>query len=140
MTSKIDLALSIATAAHSGQVDKAGKPYIQHPVRVASNFQREELVEVALLHDVVEDTSITIEYLLDLFDIEVVQAVSLLTHKPEDSYDTYIKKISKNSLARAVKVADLRDNMNLKRLSQVTSKDLERVEKYKKSLEYLLAV
>ena len=139
MTDKVKLAYAIALVAHKGQVDKAGMDYILHPLTVSNNCSSEEEKIVALLHDVLEDTSVTREDLLKFFSSEIVEAVSLLTHKEEDSYMDYLAKIKANPLAKAVKLQDLKHNMDLSRLPNPSEKDLSRLEnKYKPALEFLL--
>ena len=134
----LELALSIATEAHSGQFDKAGVDYIEHPIYVASQVDTEEEKAVALLHDVIEDSPFTAEELLLAGLPEtVVTAVQILSKKKGQDYQTYLENVKSNSLARVVKLADLKHNSDLSRLSSVTDKDLERLEKYKKAIDYL---
>ena len=134
----LELALSIATEAHGGQFDKAGIDYIEHPIFVASQVDSEEEKAVALLHDVIEDSSVTAEELLNAGLPEtVVTAVQILSKKKGQDYPTYLKTVKSNPLARVVKLADLKHNSDLSRLSSVTDKDLERLEKYKKAIDYL---
>ena len=134
----LELALSIATEAHRGQFDKAGIDYIEHPIFVASQVDSEEEKAVALLHDVIEDSSVTAEELLNAGLPEtVVTAVQILSKKKGQDYQTYLKTVKSNPLARAVKLADLKHNSDLSRLETITDKDLERLEKYKKAIDYL---
>ena len=134
----VDLALSIARKAHEGQLDKAGVDYIEHPIYVASQVDTEEEKAVALLHDVIEDSPVSAEGLLQAGLPEtVVTAVQVLTKKKEQDYQTYLETVKKNPLARLVKLSDLKHNSDLSRLSSVTDKDLERFEKYKKAIDYL---
>ena len=134
----LELALSIATKAHRGQFDKAGIDYIEHPIFVASQVDSEEEKAVALLHDVIEDSSVTAEELLNAGLPEtVVTAVQILSKKKGQDYQTYLKTVKSNPLARAVKLADLKHNSDLLRLETITGKDLERLEKYKKAIDYL---
>lgn len=134
----LELALSIATKAHRGQFDKAGIDYIEHPIFVASQVDSEEEKAVALLHDVIEDSSVTAEELLNAGLPEtVVTAVQILSKKKGQDYQTYLKTVKSNPLARAVKLADLKHNSDLLRLETITGKDLERLEKYKKAVDYL---
>ena len=134
----LELALSIATKAHRGQFDKAGIDYIEHPIFVASQVDSEEEKAVALLHDVIEDSSVTAEELLNAGLPEtVVTAVQILSKKKGQDYQTYLKTVKSNPLARAVKLADLKHNSDLSRLETITDKDLERLEKYKKAIDYL---
>ena len=136
--SMVDLALSIARQAHEGQLDKAGVDYIEHPIYVASQVDTEEEKAVALLHDVIEDSPFTAEELLLAGLLEtVVTAVQILSKKKGQDYQTYLENVKSNPLARVVKLADLKHNSDLSRLSSVTDKDLERLEKYKKAIDYL---
>ena len=132
-------ALKIAYSAHHGQADREGLPYIHHPLHLAEQMQTEDACVVALLHDVVEDTDISIDDLRsEGFTEEQLTAIKYLTHNPKDDYFEYVLKIRENDLARTVKLADLRHNMDITRLSKVTEKDLKRVEKYKKAEKLLL--
>lgn len=136
--SMLELALSITTEAHRGQFDKSGIDYIEHPIFVASQVDSEEEKAVALLHDVIEDSSVTAEELLNAGLPEtVVTAVQILSKKKGQDYQTYLKAVKSNPLARAVKLADLKHNSDLSRLETITDKDLERLEKYKKAIDYL---
>ena len=134
----LELALSIATEAHKGQFDKAGVDYIEHPIYVASQVDTEEEKAVALLHDVIEDSPFTSEELLLAGLPEtVVATVQILSKKKGQDYQTYLENVKSNPLARVVKLADLKHNSDLSRLSSITDKDLERLEKYKKAIDYL---
>ena len=134
----LELALSIATKAHRGQFDKVGIDYIEHPIFVASQVDSEEEKAVALLHDVIEDSSVTAEELQNAGLPEtVVTAVQILSKKKGQDYQTYLKTVKSNPLARAVKLADLKHNSDLSRLETITDKDLEGLEKYKKAIDYL---
>ena len=136
--SMVDLALSIATQAHEGQLDKAGVDYIEHPIYVASQVCTEDEKAVALLHDVIEDSPFTAEELLQAGLPEtVVTAVQVLTKEKEQDYQTYLETVKKNPLARVVKLADLKHNSDLSRLSSITEKDRERLKKYKKAIDFL---
>ena len=136
--SMVDLALSIARKAHEGQLDKAGVDYIEHPIYVASQVDTEEEKAVALLHDVIEDSLVSAEGLLQAGLPEtVVTAVQVLTKKKEQDYQTYLETVKKNPLARVVKLADLKHNSDLSRLSSITEKDRERLKKYKKAIDFL---
>ncbi len=117
-------ALIIAIKAHKGQKDKGGHLYIWHPIRVALNVKDLSKKRVALLHDVLEDTNYTMESLNFLNDNEK-EALSLLTHDDGKPYMIYIHNLKKNSIARAVKLADLEQNMSINRLRTVTEKDLK---------------
>lgn len=135
MTNK---AIKLAYEAHQGQYDKSGLPYIFHPFHLAEQMDTEETVTAALLHDVMEDTDITLEELRKMgFPDSVTDALSLLTHDPSMPYLEYVKRLKNNPIARSVKLADLIHNSDLSRLSVVTEEDLERVEKYRKALNLL---
>ncbi len=133
-------AYELAKRAHSGQVDKAGVDYINHPVAVSDMVYPEEEKTVALLHDVVEDTGITIVCLRALFDDNIVDAVECLTRKSGESYKQYIRRVAENPIARNVKIADLAHNMDLARLPFVTDADFKRNEKYRKAMDFLKSV
>ena len=136
--SMVDLALPIARQAHEGQLDKAGVDYIEHPIYVASQVDTEEEKAVALLHDVIEDSPVSAEELLQAGLPEtVVTAVQVLTKKKEQDYQTYLETVKKNPLARLVKLSDLKHNSDLSRLSSITEKDRERLKKYKKAIDFL---
>lgn len=131
-------ALKIMFEKHKDQVDKSGIPYAYHPLHVAEEMTDEDSTIVALLHDVVEDTDTTFEEVESYgFSQNVIDALKLLTHTNDVEYEDYIRNISTNDLARKVKLADLRHNMDTSRLNEITSKDIARYEKYKKSYEYL---
>lgn len=131
-------AMRIAFNAHKDQVDKAGVPYVFHPIHLAEQMKNEEEIIVALLHDTVEDSEITFDELEKEFSDTIMEALKLLTHKPDIEYMEYVKKIKGNPIARAVKIADLKHNSDLTRLEKVTEKDLLRVEKYRKALSLLM--
>ncbi|HEK9698134.1 TPA: HD domain-containing protein, partial [Streptococcus equi subsp. equi] len=119
----VELAFRVAKKAHLGQVDKAGVDYIKHPITVASFVKTDEEKATAYLHDVIEDTSLT---LLDLeeydFPRSVIEAVDILTKKKGQDYQSYLNLVKTNKLARTVKLADLKHNSDLSRLSEVTNK------------------
>lgn len=131
-------AMKLCFAAHKDQVDKSGMPYVFHPFHVAEQMTDELSTVTALLHDVVEDTPYTLEDLRAMgFPEPVLAALALLTHGEDVPYLDYVAQIKANPIARAVKLADLRHNSDLSRLSQVDAAALERVEKYKKAMEML---
>lgn len=130
-TATIEDAISIAALAHKGQKDKAGAPYLLHPLRMMLRMNSEAAMMVAVLHDVVEDTDWKLEQLHEAgFSDEVIEAVDCLTHRKGESYEEFVERVRTNPIARQVKVADLEDNMNICRISQLGAKDLERLEKY----------
>jgi (p)ppGpp synthase/HD superfamily hydrolase len=109
-------AIALASQAHRGQVDKAGKPYILHPLRVMLRQEAEAAQIVAVLHDVLEDTGVTLEGLRAAgYRPEICEAVDCLTRRPDEPYDIMISRVAANPLARAVKLADLEDNMDPRR-------------------------
>lgn len=132
------VAVLTAHRAHMGQVDKGGNPYISHPIAVATLLRDTEQQIIAYLHDVVEDTDMTFEDLLNLgFTQRIVNSVKLLTKQEGVSYEDYILAIKKDNNACAVKIADITDNMDLRRIPSPRREDYERVEKYKKALAVL---
>ncbi|EER69077.1 HD domain-containing protein [Gemella haemolysans] len=136
--SQSEKAYEIAKKAHLGQVDKAGEDYIKHPEKVASFVKTDEEKAVAYLHDVIEDTELTLEDLNKYdFSKEVLEAVDIITKKRGEDYQSYLSSVKKNKLARAVKLADLRHNSDLTRLIKVTEKDIKRKEKYQKAIDFL---
>ena len=106
-------ALKIATKAHKGQKRWNGDDYITHPIRVASNFKDDKLMQIAILHDIVEDTEVTIHDLQHKYTVskDVCIVVSILTHYYIESYADYIMRIKSNPMAVVVKIADLKDNL-----------------------------
>lgn len=142
MDLQLEKCIEFARKAHEGQKDKGGNDYIEHPLRLMHSVSSTEEKITAILHDILEDTCYTIGDLKRLLDIsdEAADALRLLTRKRGENYMDYIEKLSHNPLAVAVKVADLKDNMNLKRLSVVTEQDLKRCEKYRQALEVLVGL
>ena len=132
-----ELALQIAQKAHAGQVDKAGKDYILHPMTVASYMDTDIEKTIAYLHDVLEDTDVTVDALRKILPNEIVDTLITLTHRKDESYFEYIQRVSKSKLAKKVKVADLLHNLDITRIKEPTKQDYERLEKYKKSILYL---
>lgn len=131
-------AYNLAKSAHEGQVDKGGKPYIEHPVAVASLVFTDEEKTVALLHDVVEDTPITLSDLqAQGFTTEVVTAVDCLTKRQGEALSDYLNRVKSNTLATTVKIADLTHNSDIRRIPSPTEKDFARVARYKKEIAYL---
>ena len=127
----VEDAVSIAARAHRGQKDKAGAPYLLHPLRMMLRMDTEAAMMAAVLHDVVEDTDWTIERLREAgFSEEVLEAVDCLTHREGESYEEFVERVRTNPIARQVKIADLEDNMNVRRINRLGPKELERLEKY----------
>lgn len=133
-------AIEIATKAHAGQFDKGGKEYIGHPLRVMEMGKTEAEKIVGVLHDVIEDTSITFEYLSEEgFSKEILDALLCVTKQSNnENYDHFISRVMTNPLAVKVKINDLKDNMDITRLNKVTEKDLERIRKYQKAYNRLI--
>ncbi|TML00772.1 MAG: HD domain-containing protein [Actinobacteria bacterium] len=133
-------AISLALQAHKGQVDKAKKPYILHPLRLMAKMGTDEEMIAAVLHDVIEDSDDTVT-LDDLraagYSKSVVEALDLLTKRDGETYEEFVERIRPNPLARKVKLADLEDNMNLARLPDPQPVDLERFKKYQRAWESL---
>lgn len=131
-------AAAIAYQAHAGQVDKAGLEYITHPQRVASRVSTDTERAVAWLHDVVEDTGVTLDDLRVHFDSDIVSAVDALTHRPHEPRVDYYSRVAVNPLARTVKLADIADNTDPVRLADLDAATRARLtEKYAKALRCL---
>ena len=137
----LERAIEIAVEAHKGQIDKGGSPYILHPLRVMMSVHDESEKIVAVLHDVVEDSNWTFEALLaEGFSIEVIEALQSVTKEsPDEDYDLFIQRAIHNPIGRKVKLADLRDNLDVTRITELAEKDLQRINKYKKALKILSA-
>lgn len=131
-------ALLISFNAHKDQVDKSGMPYVYHPFHLAEQMDDEYSTCVALLHDVVEDTAVTVEYLAKQgFPPEVTDAIKLMTHDETVPYLDYVAKLKINPIAKKVKIADLKHNSDLSRLVHINDKALKRAEKYKAAIQLL---
>ena len=136
---QFQIALELAVEKHKNQTDKAGNPYILHPLHVMENVNSKEGKIVAILHDIIEDTDVTEDYLLKIgLSKRIVDAVVALTRSVDIDYQEYIKTLSSNPLAKEVKLADLEHNMDLKRLPTLEEKDLERNRKYQIAYHYLI--
>lgn len=131
-------AADIAFTVHKDQYDKAGMPYIYHIFHVADSMMTEETTCAALLHDVLEDTAISTDQLKSKgFPDSIIHAIQLLTHIQYVPYLEYIENLKTNDIARIVKIADLKHNMDLSRLPEITEKDQKRLKKYQKALSIL---
>ena len=136
----LELAIEIAARAHAGQVDKAGDPYILHPLRVMLAVESQHERMAAVLHDVVEDTHVTFDDLrLARFPTEVLDAVFALTKTDGESRIEAAKRAVRNPIARKVKLADVSDNMNLGRIPRPTEKDFSRLKEYEQVRALLIA-
>ena len=138
--STLERAIEIATDAHKGQFDKAGNEYIGHPLRVMDMGQTEEEKIVGVLHDVIEDTYWTFEALeAEGLSQEIIGALRCVTKiSDNENYDDFIERVKKNPLAVAVKINDLTDNMDIRRLPYLSDKDVKRLKKYLKAYKKLV--
>ncbi len=137
-TTQTRKAMQLAYLAHHGQLDRSGVPYIFHPLHLAEQMQTEDEIVAALLHDVVEDTSVSLSDLERAgFSPKVIDAVRLLTHDKCIPYMDYINALKENPIARVVKLADLKHNSDLARLKDHSEKTRERLEKYAAALKIL---
>lgn len=130
---RLEKAILLATQAHAKirQKDKAGKPYILHPLRIMVRMRTEAEMMAAVLHDVVEDTGWTLDALRkEGFPEEVVEAVDCLTQRKGEAYKDFIERLKPNLIARRVKLADLEDNMDVKRITRLSDRDTQRINKY----------
>ena len=135
---QIETALEIAIKAHKNQKDRYGKPYILHPLRVMMNVNGEDEKIAAILHDVVEDSEITLDDLRKSgFNVKIIDAVDCLTKREGEDYFDYIKRVLISPIAIRVKLADLEDNMDLKRIDIITEKDIARLNRYLKAWRIL---
>ncbi|KMT21853.1 HD domain-containing protein [Clostridium cylindrosporum] len=131
-------AINIASTKHRGQKDKGGSPYILHPLAVMNSVRTIDEKIVAILHDIIEDTDVTKEDLYAIFDKDIVEAVDTISKKKGQRYEEYIELIKNNKLARKVKIADYKHNLDISRLNrECTDEDLKRVNKYVKYMIYL---
>jgi len=131
MLDPLELALQIAVKAHAGQKDKSGEPYIFHPIRVMQRCASPRAKIVALLHDTVEDTDVTFADLAAAgFAKEVLDTLRLVTHENGIGYEEYIDALIHDPVAVEVKIADLDDNSDIRRLKEIGPKDVERLQKY----------
>jgi (p)ppGpp synthase/HD superfamily hydrolase len=133
-------AIEIALKAHAGQTDKAGMPYIGHVMRVMQAGRTIDEKIVGVLHDIVEDTTWTFDALLaEGFPAHIVDALRCVTKLHDDEpYDEFILRVKSNPLAVAVKISDLTDNMDIRRLADITDKDAIRLRKYLKAYRELV--
>lgn len=131
-------AIELAKKYHNGQVDKGGYRYIEHPLRVMEDVETIEEKILAVLHDVLEDCDVSREVLIQEGIPEyLVIKLEILCKAKDEEYFNYIYRVKTDQLTTNVKLADLKDNMNLKRLKCISEEDLKRLEKYKKAKEIL---
>lgn len=135
MTQTLERAIAIAAVAHEGQVDKGGSPYILHPLKVMLRVSTLEERIVAVLHDVVEDSGISLDDLRkEGFSETVLAAIESVTKLPGESYELFVDRAAQNPIGRVVKLADLEENSDLSRIAQPSWEDLERIEKYRRAI------
>jgi len=136
---QLQFALELAIKKHKNQEDKSGKPYILHPLHVMETVKTDDAKIVAILHDIIEDTDVTKEDLLNAgLSKHIVDAIVMLTRSDDIDCMDYVKKLSSNPLAKEVKLADLQHNMDLRRISTLKEKDLDRTRKYQIAYHYLI--
>ena len=134
----LERAIAIAVEAHAGQKDRSGASYILHPLRVMARVSTDDEKIVAILHDVVEDTDWTFDDLRkEGFSEEIIIALDGVTKREGEPYEDFVKRSATNQLARRVKIADLEDNMDLRRNESLAPKDLERFNKYLRAWRFL---
>lgn len=137
--STLERAIAIAATAHVGQVDKAGQPYILHPLRVMLRLDSPHERMAAVLHDVVEDTSVTLDQLVaEGFPAEVLSAIDALTKRSNETRLQAARRAAEHPLARRVKLADNAENMDLSRIANPTEKDFARLKEYEEVRALLL--
>lgn len=131
-------AIQLAVKAHAGQVDKAGQVYILHPLRVMFAVEGETARMVAVLHDVVEDTEYTFADLRGMgFSDTVIEALDCLTRRDDETYMAFVERAAKHPIAKQVKLADIEDNMDIRRLPTVTEHDRSRLDRYRRAWQLL---
>ena len=130
----IENAIVLALKAHRGQVDKAGKPYILHALRVMLALDTETEMIAGVLHDVIEDSGYSLSDLKKMgYSDDIITALNCLTKKDPEDYEDFIERIKTSLIAVRVKLADLEDNMNISRLANPGKEDFNRLEKYRKA-------
>jgi GTP pyrophosphokinase len=136
---ELERAIEVAVTVHAGQTDKAGATYIRHPLRVMQQMDTETERVVAVLHDVVEDTPKELDDIEHEFGPTIHDAVAALTKRDDETeqYQQFIDRVADNDIARKVKIADIEDNMDLTRLSDVNDAVLENQEKYHRAWQRL---
>ena len=135
----IEASLTIALRAYAGKVDKAGREYILHPLRVMAKMKTDEEMSAALLHDVLEDSEITAEELhTEGIPAQVVEAVQYLSKHENEDYQDFVARLKKNGLAAKVKLADIEDNIDVLRLNSLGENDLARIKKYHSAWRFLM--
>lgn len=137
----IERAIQIAAAAHEGQKDKAGQPYLLHPLRIMMRMDSLEKMIIAALHDVIEDSHWTLNDLRqEGFSEAIVSAVDSLSRREGENYDAYIERVKLNPTAIPIKLGDLEDNADMLRLKQLKESDWERLNRYHRAYIQLKSV
>lgn len=132
-------AIDLAHQAHAQQVDKGGQPYINHPLRVMAKMETLQEKIVAVLHDAVEDSALTLEDLLAQgFPADIVDSIAALTKISGEEYEVYLQRVMGNAIALRVKIADMKDNLDISRIPHPTAKDWQRLTKYQQILPRLI--
>ncbi len=133
--STVERAIEIAAKGHAGQLDKAGNPYVLHPLRVMLRLHTPEERMAGVLHDVVEDCGRSIDDLrAEGFSEAVLRAVDAVTKRDGETYEEFVMRAAADPIGRRVKLADLEDNCDLSRIAHPTEKDLARVDKYRRAM------
>lgn len=134
----LERAVAIAEKQHAGQVDKAGRPYIEHPLRVMKTMSNDAERIVAILHDVIEDTDFTLDQLVaEGFPGYILEALDAVTRRDGEIYEAFVARAAMNPIGRRVKYADLQDNADLSRIAAPTAADVARTEKYHRAMAQL---
>ena len=135
----LELAIEVAIEGHKGRKDRYGEPYILHPLRVMMKMNTREEKITAVLHDIIEDTDMTLDELRKKgFPENILTAIDCLSKREGEEYEAYIERARSNPIALRVKIADLEDNMDLRRIKTMTLKDVDRLSKYRKYWELLV--
>lgn len=136
----LERAIQIAVEAHAGVKDRGGKAYILHPLSVMMRVETDAEKIVAVLHDVIEDTGWTFDNLREEgFSEEIIEALGSVTKtSDEEDYDQFVLRAQKNEIGRKVKIADIKENLDVTRLGHLTEKDTARINKYKNALRLLM--
>ena len=134
----LERAMAIAEKQHAGQVDKAGRPYMEHPLRVMKAMSNDAERIVAILHDVIEDTDLTLDQLAaEGFPGYILEALDSVTRRDDETYEAFVARAARNPIGRRVKYADLQDNADLARIAVPTAADIARTEKYHRAMAQL---
>ncbi len=136
--STLERAIALAAIAHEGQIDKVGAPYILHVLRVMLRLTTPEERMAAALHDVVEDCGWTLDRLrAEGFPEEVIAGIDAVTRRDSESYEEFVLRAKAHPIGRRVKMADLEDNSDVTRLSEITERDQARLDKYRRAIDML---